>query len=146
MVLFLFSLIGMPLTAGFAGKFLLFWNAMGLSGPDQVAAMSEELRVQVRLYRLLALIGVLNAAVGGWYYLRLIAVMYLREAIVPLPRLAFAPVLACVWVCAALTLGLGVYPGPLVEAIRSTIPRRPGEGRPAAVLAPAPAKGLVHQE
>ena len=27
MALFLFSLIGMPLTAGFAGKFLLFFGA-----------------------------------------------------------------------------------------------------------------------
>jgi NADH-quinone oxidoreductase subunit N len=148
MVLFMCSLIGIPLTAGFAGKLMLFWNAMGLSGPDQLTALSEEARkeflLQVRLYRLLAVIGVLNAAVGGWYYLRIIAVMYLREAIVPLPRLRFAPVLASIWVCAALTLGLGVYPAPLVEAIRSTIPRRAAEPRPAA-LAPAAGKAVAQQ-
>jgi NADH-quinone oxidoreductase subunit N len=149
MVLFLCSLIGLPLTAGFAGKFMLFWNAMGLSGPDQLAVMSEESRKlmvdQVRLYRVLALIGVLNAAVGGWYYLRIIAVMYLREAIEPLPRVRFAPVLGCIWVCAVLTLALGIYPAPLVEAIRGTIPRRAAEARLGAV-APAESKALAQKE
>src|SRR5262249_7952847 len=122
MVLFLCSLIGLPLTAGFAGKFMLFWGAMGLSGPGQ--EVSKQMAEQVMLYRVLALIGVLNAAIGGWYYLRIIATMYLRDAIEPLPQPRLAPVLGCIWVCALLTVGLGVYPSPLVDAIRSTIPRR----------------------
>jgi len=29
--------------------------------------------------RVLAIVGMLNAAIGGWYYLRIIAVMYLRS-------------------------------------------------------------------
>ncbi len=133
MVLFLFSLIGLPLTAGFNGKFMLFWDALGLGGPDanvppETARLMNE---QVRLYRVLAVIGVLNAAVGGWYYLRIAAVMYLRDAIEPLPRPRPAPVLACISVCAACTLALGVYPAPVVNAIRSTIPRRAVEPRPA---------------
>ena len=40
-----------------------------------------------------------------------------------------APVLAAIWVCAILTLGLGVYPAPVLEAVRSAVPRRTTAGR-----------------
>jgi NADH-quinone oxidoreductase subunit N len=130
MVLFLFSLIGMPLTGGFMGKFLLFFNALGLSSGG--AAVNETVRQQmaeqVRLYRVLAFIGAINAAIGGWYYLRIAAVMYLREGVEPLPRARPAPVLAAVWVCAGLTLWLGIYPAPVLQAVRSAVPRQAAEG------------------
>lgn len=115
LTLFLFSLIGMPLTAGFAGKFMLFFGALGLS---------QQAGDQARLYRILALIAALNAAVGGWYYLRLIGVMYLREAIDALPRPRPAPVVGTIALCAALTLGLGVYPEALMRLIREAVPQR----------------------
>jgi NADH-quinone oxidoreductase subunit N len=142
MVLFLFSLIGMPLTAGFAGKLMLFWDAMGLSGAEITATgkAKEELLEHVRLYRILALIGAVNAAIGGWYYLRVVAVMYLRDAVEPLPKQRPWPALACIWVCAALTLGLGVYPYPMVEAIRSAVPRR-AEGQGPGVRSQGSAPG-----
>lgn len=111
-VLFLFSLIGMPLTAGFAGKFMLFFNALSLP---------EAAGDQVWLYRLLAFIMAVNAAIGGWYYLRLASVMYLREAIDPLPRPKPAPVLGTIAVCAVLTLGLGVYSKALAEPLRQVV-------------------------
>jgi NADH-quinone oxidoreductase subunit N len=105
----------MPLTAGFAGKFLLFFDALGLPStiPDQA-----------RLYRILALIAALNAAIGAWYYLRMIAVMYLREAIDPLPRPRPAPVVITIGLCAALTLGLGVYPNALLGRLRKAVSQR----------------------
>lgn len=115
MVLFLFSLIGMPLTAGFAGKFQLFFAALGLSGE------------QAWLYRVLAVIAAVNAAIGGWYYLRMAAVMFLREAIDPLPKARPAPVLVTITVCAVLTLGLGTYAKPIVEVIRQAV-RTDGRG------------------
>jgi NADH-quinone oxidoreductase subunit N len=59
--LFLLSLIGIPPTAGFVGKFYLFGAAVRAG------------------YIWLAVIGVLNAAVAAYYYLRLIVVMYMRE-------------------------------------------------------------------
>src|SRR5262249_10518207 len=78
MALFLFSLIGIPLTAGFNGKVLVFFDALGLrSGGD---ALSRE---QARLFQVLAVIGVVNAAVGAYYYLRLCGFMFLREALYP---------------------------------------------------------------
>jgi NADH-quinone oxidoreductase subunit N len=116
LVLFLFSLIGMPLTAGFAGKFLLIFDALGLSPVE---------RDQAWLYRLLAFIAVLNAAIGAWYYLRMIAVMFLREAMDPLPPPRRAPLLGTIAACAVLTLVLGVYPNALLRVIRRTVPARP---------------------
>src|SRR5262249_23655010 len=97
MVIFLFSLIGIPLTAGFMGKFLIFFGAMAVEPPY--------------LYWVLALIGVINAAIGGWYYLRLIAVMYLRQPLHPLTPRANLPGLATLILCAVLTVGLSVPPG-----------------------------------
>jgi NADH-quinone oxidoreductase subunit N len=140
MVLFLFSFIGIPLTGGFVGKFLLFFDAMGLSSgsalPELTDLAREQMAVQARLYRILALIGAINAAVGAWYYLRIAAVMYLREAIEPLPRPRPAPVLGTIGACAVLTLWLGVYPDPLLKAMTATVPRRAAEGRLAMPAVP----------
>src|SRR5262249_47050899 len=59
MTVFLLSLIGFPLTAGFAGKFLLFYGALSVPSVDHPW-----------LFPGLAVVGVINAAIGGWYYLR----------------------------------------------------------------------------
>ncbi|MBO0698845.1 MAG: NADH-quinone oxidoreductase subunit N, partial [Zavarzinella sp.] len=60
LTVFLISLIGLPLTAGFVGKFWLFVAALN-APPD--APMRE-------LFRVLALVGALNAAVAAYYYVR----------------------------------------------------------------------------
>lgn len=100
MSIFLLSLIGIPLTAGFCGKFLLFTGA---------------LTTGARWAAWLALIGAINAAIGGWYYVRILAKMYLQPAAIPLPRTENPPVLAALTICAALTVLFGVYPKPLVQ-------------------------------
>src|SRR5205823_4660594 len=61
LTIFLLSLVGIPPTAGFVGKFYLFGAAVR-SG-----------------YIWLAVIGVLNSALAAYYYLRLIVYMYMRE-------------------------------------------------------------------
>jgi NADH-quinone oxidoreductase subunit N len=58
---FLLSLIGVPLTAGFFGKFYIFKAAL-----------------DSQLYWL-AVLGLLNSAVAAYYYLRIIVVMYFHE-------------------------------------------------------------------
>ena len=80
-----------------------------------------------------AVIGALNAAVGAWYYLRIAAVMYLREAVEPLPRLKPAPVLGSIWVCALLTFGLGVWSDPVIKAVDQAVASR---GQEAVAKAP----------
>jgi NADH-quinone oxidoreductase subunit N len=78
----LFSLTGLPPTAGFLGKLNLFF-----------AAWSEGAYWGQPLAILLAL----NAAIGAWYYLRLIAVMYLDSP----PATENHPVQPAAWVAGA---------------------------------------------
>jgi NADH-quinone oxidoreductase subunit N len=109
MAIFLFSLIGIPLTAGFTGKLMVFFGAMAVPSSEQAS-----------LFRVLALLGVINAAIGAWYYLRVLAVMYLRNPLEPLtPRPRVAGMLT-LWICAILTIGLSVPPGAewLLQAAR----------------------------
>jgi NADH-quinone oxidoreductase subunit N len=126
MVLFLFSLIGIPLTAGFTGKFLLFFGALGLSSGEAVAGPQARtiLGEMASLYRILAVIAVINAAVGGWYYLRIIAAMYLREPIQPARARRSVPLVTAILICGVLTLALGVYPTPLLKEVQKAVPRR----------------------
>jgi len=136
MVLFLFSLIGIPLTAGFMGKFLLFAGALDVPPNVEVAAILE----QRKLFISLAVVAAINAAIGGWYYLRIAAVMYLREPppsvlTAPAKRERSLPVLAAVWLCALLTLGIGVYPAPLKQAVQAAVPR----------VAETTPQGMAHQ-
>jgi NADH-quinone oxidoreductase subunit N len=111
MALFLFSLIGLPLTAGFTGKLLLFWGAVDVG--TQLSGKAGW------LYGLLAVVGMLNAATGAYYYLRIIAVMYLRTAIHPLGQPRSRPAWVALWACAAVTVWLGVYAQPLQPLVRS---------------------------
>jgi NADH-quinone oxidoreductase subunit N len=99
MAIFLFSLIGIPLTAGFTGKLLIFFGAMAVRAEHAY------------LYWVLALVGVINAAIGAWYYLRLVAVMYLRQPLEPLAPRRNVPGLVTVLVCAVLTVALSMPPG-----------------------------------
>jgi NADH-quinone oxidoreductase subunit N len=111
MGLFLFSLIGIPLTAGFVGKLTLFFGAMA----------APALREHPWLFRILALVGVLNAAIGAWYYVRILTVMYLRSPAKPLLQTRSWPGLAALWACAAVTLVFGIYPRPLLDQARAAV-------------------------
>jgi NADH-quinone oxidoreductase subunit N len=143
MILFLFSLIGIPLTAGFMGKFLLFAGALDIPYLPE----PNVLLTQRTLFIGLALLGALNAAIGGWYYLRIAAVMYLREPPPSAATLAAKgqqswPVLAAVWLCAVLTLGIGVYPAPLKKAVQAAVPRLSDVTAPGMAEQPAPARDV----
>lgn len=105
MTVFLLSLIGMPATAGFAGKALLFWSALEAGSSSS-------------LFVWLAVVGAINAAIGAWYYLRILAKMYLQTAVQPLARPQALPILAAIYLCAALTLYLGMKMDPLVNTLR----------------------------
>ena len=97
LTLFLVSLTGVPVSAGFVGKFYLF-NAAVSAG-----------------YAALAVVGVLMSVVSAYYYLRVVVAMYMREAVA---EDKWAPVSGAARVALALSasvvLGLGVYPGPVL--------------------------------
>jgi NADH-quinone oxidoreductase subunit N len=98
----LFSLAGIPATAGFIGKFFLFKSAL-----------------ETGLYSL-ALIGVLNSLVSIGYYLKVVYILYMREPIEPdgPPPLASADRLALT-ICAAGIFAIGVFPASLWELARN---------------------------
>jgi NADH-quinone oxidoreductase subunit N len=143
MVVFLFSLIGMPSTAGFVGKVLLFAGPMQV--PVETGSVAWEERA--RLFRILALIGVLNAAVGAWYYLRIIAVMYLRTALRPIEKERAWPGLAALGVCAAVTLAVGIYPNPMFHQADQAVPQAVGraavQGGGGEEAAPTQDRGIL---
>jgi len=112
MAIFLLSLIGMPMTAGFNGKLLLFFGAF--ETPTSTPLKD--------LYRILTLIAAINSAVAAVYYLKVLGVMFLRTPLQPAaPAKGYAAFLAAL-LCAVGTLAFGVYPKPLVEAARKAAP------------------------
>src|SRR5262249_45613230 len=126
LVVFLFSLIGIPATAGFMGKLLLFMGAVGVKPPAARPAI---------WFRLLALIAVINSAIGAWYHRRIAAVMYLRN---PSPQRPPEPVrawpaLAVVCLCAVVTLVAGVYPPALLAGIQGAVAQQ--QAQPAEASA-----------
>jgi NADH-quinone oxidoreductase subunit N len=100
LTIFLLSLIGIPITGGFFAKFYVFSAALKA---DLVG---------------LTLIGVINSAVGAYYYLRIIVVMYMREARkqVPAAPIPFALAVALT-ISIAATIYLGILPN---RALRYT--------------------------
>jgi NADH-quinone oxidoreductase subunit N len=121
MALFMFSLVGIPLTAGFWGKFLLFNSALSVPfSPDNSASLEQR-----KLFIILALVAAINAAIGGWYYMRIVAAMYLRESLNPIAKGRIRPSLAAVWVCALVTLAVGLYPEALKQAAVDAVGRVP---------------------
>jgi NADH-quinone oxidoreductase subunit N len=95
---FLMSLIGIPITGGFFAKFYVL-----------SAALKSNLVG-------LAIILVLNSAVGAYYYLRIIVMMYMREprGEVQVTRVPATAGLA-IAVCVLATLYLGVLPGRVLD-------------------------------
>ncbi len=100
--LFLLSLLGMPLTAGFIGKVMVFRAAL-----DQG-------------YYALVVIGVLNTAVSAYYYLRLIIVMFFRErtTVWHAPQIPASIAVALVLTILGV-LYLGLFPGRVINALQT---------------------------
>jgi NADH-quinone oxidoreductase subunit N len=133
--IFMFSLAGLPPLAGFWGKFNLFASAVDLatSAPAGLAMW----------FAILAVVGVLNAAIAAAYYLRVVAVMYFQrenQRIVPAggptARLAAA-------LCAVLVVAIGALPGRFlgvaIESETALQPRAKTVHSVPAVKSPAPA-------
>ena len=132
---FLLSLIGIPFTGGFFGKFYAFSIAIS-SG-----------------HVWLAVVGLINSGVACFYYLRLLAALYTRpvadasrpiaDASRPLPNAAApawtprrttAPAAIALAAAAFATLALGIVPGRLLHMVQRAAP----ETLPTLTAAPTP--------
>ena len=99
--LFLVSLLGLPATGGFVGKFFAFQAALG---------------VNRRALVLLVVIAAINTIIGAYYYLRVIITMYFQA-----PHRDYAPtpvpsaVAIALVIAAAGTLYLGILPSRVFD-------------------------------
>ncbi len=104
MLIFMLALTGIPPTGGFFGKIYLFAAAVN-SGWVWVAV-----------------VGVVTSAISLYYYMGIVVQMYLRESEETTPAPLRAPALVgTIAVCAAVTVLLGILPGPFVEIAKSSL-------------------------
>lgn len=97
------SLAGLPVSAGFFGKFQVF-TAL----------------IEAQAWWLLA-IALLGAGLGAYYYLRFVAAIFRRVPDPAEPTLSAAQGLALT-ACSALILGLGLRPDLLLSPLRALLP------------------------
>ncbi len=104
MALFMFSLAGIPPTAGFVGKFYIFSAAVKAG------------------YLGLAIIGVLNSALSVYFYLRVTVMMYMRNpekewtGLDPSPSMVIALIIAVFG-----TLQIGITPSQYLNLAKQSI-------------------------
>jgi NADH-quinone oxidoreductase subunit N len=103
--LFLFSLLGLPATGGFLGKFFAFQSALDLRDPRFVW---------------LVVIAAINSVIGAYYYLRVIIVMYFSEPSQDYVQTSVAPALTFALTIAAVgVLYLGIFPDRVLTLART---------------------------
>ena len=98
LTIFMLSLIGIPLTGGFFGKFYIFSAALNA---DLVG---------------LTVLGVLNSAIAAYYYLRVVVVMYMHEPVTEAPVERVPGSISFVLgLTAVATFYLGIFPGWVLQ-------------------------------
>ncbi len=104
MAIFMFSLAGIPPTAGFVGKFYIFSAAVKAG------------------YIGLAIIGVLNSALSVYFYLRVTVMMYMRNPEKEFARLDLSPAMVIALIIAVWgTLQMGITPSQYLNLARQSI-------------------------
>jgi NADH-quinone oxidoreductase subunit N len=97
MLVFMFSLTGVPPMAGFFGKYFIF-----------LAAVSAHM-VPV------AVIGVLTSVVAAFYYLRIVKLMYFDEPTAPIDRISDTGLKTVVAIASVAMLLFVFWPAPVVD-------------------------------
>ncbi len=106
-----FSLMGLPPTAGFLGKLYVFSSAFSL--PDSHPMHGAMI--------ILAVIGVINSAIGAAYYLRIVAAMYMGGEAKDTVPIGGTPIRVGLGLCAIAMIAMFAWPSGLSrEAARAT--------------------------
>ena len=102
MTLFLLSLTGIPPLAGFWAKVSVILPAVQAGG----------------WLTILAVLAVLNAAAAAFYYLRVVVYMFMRESTTESESSKHSSLVwTGLWATTALTIVLGLFPGPLLSIV-----------------------------
>jgi len=131
LTMFLLSLIGIPMTGGFFAKFYVF---------------SAAIRANLIW---LTLIGVVNSAIGAYYYLRIIVSMYMREPrrAVPVTPVSFG-VGSALALSLIATLYLGILPNRVLQVAQHSaqdlLPQQSSSGNSS--VAPTPSLAGTPQQ
>jgi NADH-quinone oxidoreductase subunit N len=105
MLIFLLSLAGIPPTAGFLGKYYIFWSL-----------------IEARQYTL-AVIATLYAAVAIYYYFRIVKSMFVSELREKAPMATSFGMRVALAVSGVMTLVIGIYPEPFLRLAQTSLLR-----------------------
>ena len=101
MLIFLFSLTGVPGTGGFIGKLFVFGAA-----------------IQVQFY-VLAIVGIVNSVIGAFYYLNVVRYMFFEPGTEGTSAINTSPAIkVTLGVTTAMTLIIGLYAHPFIELVQ----------------------------
>ena len=102
MLLFLFSLAGIPPLAGFASKFVLFSSAIVIDGAVQTQ------------WIWLAFVAILNSAISLYYYARVVKAMYVDKGESEEKLVIKKTHILAILICVAFVIAIGVYPDTVI--------------------------------
>jgi len=104
MLIFLFSLTGIPGTGGFIGKLFVFGAA-----------------IQIQFYAL-AVVAIVNSVIAAFYYLNVLRYMFFQPALEDAPALKLSPALTVTLaVTCGLTLVIGLYAQPFLQLAQLSV-------------------------
>jgi NADH-quinone oxidoreductase subunit N len=103
MLVFMFSLTGVPPTAGFMGKFYIFMSAMDAG------------------YTWLVIVAVIFSAISAYFYLRIVMYMYMKEPKETVQLSSSNGLTVALVVTAAAVLIIGVMPSFVVNIARNAV-------------------------
>jgi len=103
MLIFMFSLAGIPPTAGFVGKFYVFMEAINAG------------------YVYLAVIAVVFSVISAFFYLRVVMYMYMKDPVKEVTLTNSPSMSIALAVTAMMVLIFGIFPSILLDLVRLSI-------------------------
>jgi NADH-quinone oxidoreductase subunit N len=111
MTVFMLSLGGLPVTAGFIGKYFLFGGLILRGAEDKK-----------NWYYWLAVWAIINTVVSFYYYFRIVKVMYLGDRLADNKPLSLSPALQTALAISLVgSVFIGIYPQPFVRIAKELL-------------------------